>query len=281
MAWFRKRKYAILPVKEKREIKKDLWEKCDGCNRVIYKKILMENLKVCPRCEYHFRLTARERINFTLDEDSFRESNQHIFSVDPLDFRSKQSYREKLKEAKEKTGLPEAIITGEGKISGYPVILAVSDSRFIMGSMGSVVGEKIARAAESALKKRIPFLSISAGGGGARMQEGMFSLMQMAKTSAAVGKLKNAGVLYISLLTDPTMAGVAASYASLGDIIIAEPKALIGFTGPRVIEQTIRQKLPKGFQRSEFLFKHGMIDLVLPRKELKPTLTKLLSIFSE
>ncbi len=280
MAWFRKRKYAILPVKEKREIKKDLWEKCDGCSRVIYKKILMENLKVCPRCEYHFRLTARERISFTLDEGSFRESNEEISSVDPLDFRSKQSYREKLKEAREKTGLPEAVVTGEGKISGHPVILAVSDSHFIMGSMGSVVGEKITRAAESALEKKIPFLSISAGGGGARMQEGMLSLMQMAKTSAAVGKLKNAGVLYISLLTDPTMAGVAASYASLGDIIIAEPKALIGFTGPRVIEQTIRQKLPKGFQRSEFLFKRGMIDLVLPRKELKPTLAKLLPFFS-
>ena len=281
MAWFRKRKYAILPIKEKRDIKKDLWEKCDGCGRVIYKKILIENLRVCPRCEHHFRLTARERINFTLDENSFRESNGNISSVDPLDFKSKQSYREKLKEARERTGLSDAVVTGEGKISGHPIILAVSDSRFIMGSMGSVVGEKITRAAESALEKRIPLLSISAGGGGARMQEGMLSLMQMAKTSAAVGKLKKAGVLYISLLTDPTMAGVAASYASLGDIIIAEPKALIGFTGPRVIEQTIRQKLPKGFQRSEFLFKRGMIDLVLPRKELKPTLTKLLSIFSE
>ena len=280
MAWFRKRKYAILPIKEKRDIKKDLWEKCDGCGRVIYKKILIENLRVCPRCEHHFRLTARERINFTLDENSFQESNENISSVDPLDFKSKQSYREKLKEARERTGLSDAVVTGEGKISGHPIILAVSDSRFIMGSMGSVVGEKITRAAESALEKRIPLLSISAGGGGARMQEGMLSLMQMAKTSAAVGKLKKAGVLYISLLTDPTMAGVAASYASLGDIIIAEPKALIGFTGPRVIEQTIRQKLPKGFQRSEFLFKRGMIDLVLPRKELKPTLVRILSLFS-
>ena len=281
MVWFKKRKYAILPIRERREIDKDLWEKCDSCGKVIYKKILAENLKVCPRCGYHFRLTAPERINLTLDENSLQESNEEISSIDPLDFQSKQPYQEKLKEEREKTGLIEAVITGEGKLSGYPVILAVSDSRFIMGSMGSVVGEKIARAAESAIEKKIPFLAISAGGGGARMHEGMLSLMQMAKTASAIGKLKKAGVLYISLLTDPTMAGVAASYALLGDIILAEPKALIGFTGPRVIEQTIRQKLPKGFQRSEFLFKHGMIDLVLPRKEIKPTLAKLISIFSK
>ncbi|MCK4245074.1 MAG: acetyl-CoA carboxylase carboxyltransferase subunit beta [Candidatus Omnitrophica bacterium] len=281
MAWFKKRKYAVLPIREKREIKKDLWEKCDSCGRVIYKKILTENLKVCPKCEHHFRLTAEERINLILDENSFQESDKEISSADPLDFRSQQPYQEKLKEAREKTGLSEAVIAGEGKLSGCPIILAVSDSHFIMGSMGSVVGEKIARAAESALEKKIPFLSVSAGGGGARMHEGMLSLMQMAKTASAIGKLKRAGVLYISLLTDPTMAGVAASYALLGDIILAEPKALIGFTGPRVIEQTIRQKLPKGFQRSEFLFKHGMIDLVLPRKEIKPTLAKILSIFSK
>ncbi len=280
MVWFKKRKYAVLPIREKREIKKDLWEKCDDCGKVIYKKILIENLKVCPKCEYHFRLTAKERINLTLDENSFQETNKEIFSADPLDFHSQQPYKEKLKEAREKTGLSEAVVTGEGKLSGYPVVLAVSDSRFIMGSMGSVAGEKIARAAESAIAKKIPFLSIAAGGGGARMQEGMFSLMQMAKTASAIGKLKKAGILYISLLTDPTMAGVAASYALLGDIIIAEPGALIGFTGPRVIEQTIRQKLPKGFQRSEFLFKHGMIDLVLPRKEIKPALAKILSLFS-
>lgn len=281
MAWFKRRKYAILPIKERREIKNDLWEKCEDCGKVIYEKSLIENLKVCPKCGYHFRLTAFERINLILDENSFQESDKEISSLDPLDFQSKRSYKEKLRQEQEKTGLLDAIITGEGSISGHPVILAVSDAGFIMGSMGSVVGEKVTRSAESALEKRIPFLSISAGGGGARMYEGMFSLMQMAKTASAIGKLKKAGVLYISLLTDPTMAGVAASYAFLGDIILAEPRALIGFTGPRVIEQTIRQKLPKGFQRSEFLFKHGMIDLVLPRKEIKPTLTKILSIFSQ
>jgi len=281
MGWFkRKRKYAVLPIREGREIKKELWEKCEACGKVIYEKILNENLKVCPKCGYHFRLTAPERINITLDENSFQESNQEISSLDPLNFRSRHSYKEKLKEDREKTGLSEAVITGEGKIAGYPAILAVSDSHFIMGSMGSVVGEKIVRAAESALEKKIPFLSISAGGGGARMYEGMLSLMQMAKTASAIGKLKKAGVLYISLLTDPTMAGVAASYALIGDIILAEPEALIGFTGPRVIEQTIKQKLPKGFQRSEFLYKYGMIDKVLPRKEIKPTLTKILSVFS-
>lgn len=215
------------------------------------------------------------------DKKSFKEFNSNLASVDPLGFNAHKSYKEKLKEDQKKTGLTEAAITGEAKISGHRVIAGLTDANFIMGSMGSVVGEKIARAVEKSIEEKIPFITVSGSGGGARMYEGMFSLMQMAKTSAAIAKLHQAGILYISIMTDPTMGGVSASFASLGDVIIAEPKALIGFAGPRVIEQTIRQKLPDGFQRAEFMLKHGQLDMVVHRKDMVQTLIKILNFFEK
>ncbi|MCM8805002.1 MAG: acetyl-CoA carboxylase, carboxyltransferase subunit beta [Candidatus Omnitrophica bacterium] len=276
---FRKKKYIEISPKEKVEIKKELWLKCDGCGKLIYVKKLLENLKVCPECNYHFRMTGIERINSLVDEGTFVEKWKNLESVDPLNFVGPKTYKEKLEEEKKKTNLKEAIIVGTGKIGGFSVSLSVLDSHFIMGSMGSVVGEKFARIGEFAIENGLPFISISAGGGGARMYEGVISLMQMAKTSAVIGKMKKAGILYISILTDPTMGGVAASFAFLGDIIIAEPKALIGFAGPRVIEQTIKQKLPPGFQTSEFLYEHGLIDMIVERKDLKERIVKILRIF--
>lgn len=278
MVWFRKIKGEESLVK-KVDIPHGLWIKCPDCGDVIFKKRFIENYKVCPKCHYHFRLGARERLEMMLDRGSFVEQDSTLKSLDPLDFKAHKSYKDKIKEDQEKTGLLEAAITGQAKIGGYPLIVAVTDANFIMGSMGSVVGEKIARAAERALQLKQPFLTISGSGGGARMYEGMLSLMQMAKTSAAISRLHQAGLLYISIMTDPTMGGVTASFASLGDIIIAEPKALIGFAGPRVIEQTISQKLPEGFQRAEFMLKHGQVDLVVHRKDLVETLKKILSFF--
>jgi len=274
-----RRKYTPLIPKEKLEIKKDIWIKCENCGKIVYEKKWKENLKICPFCNYYSRLTASERIALLTDHGTFKEYWNDLSSADPLKFVGLKSYEEKLKEDKEKTSLEEALVAGEAQIGGYPIFITILDPHFIMGSMGSVVGEKFTKACEFCLEKKIPLISVSGGGGGARMYEGVISLMQMAKTSAAVGKLKKAGILYISILTDPTMGGVAASFAFQGDIIIAEPKALIGFAGPRVIEQTIRQKLPPGFQQSEFIFQHGMIDLIVERKELKPTLTKILFIF--
>jgi len=258
-----------------------LWTRCRDCGEIIYNKELEENLKVCPKCDYHFRIGARERISFLLDEGSFQEYDRNMSSVDPLKFQGVISYEEKLREEQKKTGLIEAVITGEGYLQGHHLIVAVTDANFIMGSMGSVVGEKITRAIEQAIEKRLPFLSISGSGGGARMYEGMFSLMQMAKTCAAIAKLAEERLFFISLLTDPTMGGVAASYASLGDIIIAEPKALIGFAGPRVIKETIRESLPNGFQRAEFLLKHGLIDMIIPRKDLKERLATIISFLEK
>ncbi|RKY31232.1 MAG: acetyl-CoA carboxylase, carboxyltransferase subunit beta, partial [Candidatus Omnitrophota bacterium] len=220
-----------------------------------------------------------ERIETLIDEGTFKELWSEILPADPLNFVGAKSYKEKLKEEMDKTGMKEAIVVGEGNIGGIPVVISILDSHFLMGSMGSVVGEKFVRAAERAIEKKIPFISVSGGGGGARMYEGAISLMQMAKTASEVGKMEKEMVLYISVLTDPTMGGVAASFAFLGDIIIAEPNALIGFAGPRVIEQTIKQKLPPGFQRSEFLFKHGMLDMIVERKDLKPTIERILKIF--
>jgi acetyl-CoA carboxylase carboxyl transferase subunit beta len=276
---FRRKKYIEIPPKEKVEIKKELWIKCENCGKLIYIKKLQENYKVCPECNFYFRMTAKERIDLIIDEGTFVEKWENLESLDPLNFVGVKSYKEKLKEEMQKTGMKEAIIVGTGKIGGFSVSLSVLDSHFIMGSMGSVVGEKFTRIGEYAIEHKLPFISISAGGGGARMYEGVISLMQMAKTSAVIGKIKKAGILYISILTDPTMGGVAASFAFLGDIIIAEPKALIGFAGPRVIEQTIKQKLPPGFQTSEFLYEHGLIDTIVERKELKETLIKILRIF--
>lgn len=276
---FKRKKYIPLVPKETVEVKKELWVKCEECGKLIYVRKLEENLKVCPECDFHFRMTANERIKMLVDENSFVEKWADMMSEDPLNFVGIKSYKEKLQEELRKTNMKEALIVGTGKINGISVAIGVLDSHFIMGSMGSVVGEKFTRLCEFAVEQGLPLISVSGGGGGARMYEGVISLMQMAKTAAAVGKLKKAGILYLSILTDPTMGGVAASFAFLGDIIIAEPKALIGFTGPRVIEQTIKQKLPQGFQRSEFLYKHGLIDMVVHRSQLKETVTKILRIF--
>lgn len=276
MAIFGKPKYTIVKVARKREIPSGLWTKCEDCSEIIYNKALEENLKVCPKCQYHFSLSAPERIQMLMDEGTFKELDSDLRPSDPLGFKGPKTYKEKLQLDQSATGLPEAAVTGEGKLSGRRVMFGVTDSRFIMGSMGSVVGEKIARAVERAIRAKLPFIIVSGSGGGARMYEGMYSLMQMAKTSAALARMHEARFPFLSILTDPTMAGVMASYASLGDLVLAEPRALIGFTGPRVIEQTIRQRLPEGFQRSEFLLEHGMIDMIVHRKQMKTTLAELL-----
>ncbi|MBM3253162.1 MAG: acetyl-CoA carboxylase carboxyltransferase subunit beta [Candidatus Omnitrophica bacterium] len=280
MALFGKPKYTIVKIVKKRSMPNGLWTRCEECGEIIYNKILEENAKVCPKCNFHFTMGAPERINLLIDKDTFIEFDVDLTSCDPLEFKGQKTYKEKLKQEQEATLLREAVITGEGLLEKHKIVIAVTDSRFMMGSMGSAVGEKITRAIEEAISKRLPLVIVSGSGGGARMYEGMLSLMQMAKTSAAINKLQGLGLLFISVLTNPTMAGVMASFASLGDIIIAEPKALIGFTGPRVIEQTIKHKLPEGFQRSEFLLEHGLIDLIIPRKELKSTISKILKYFS-
>jgi len=275
----RKPKYTIVKVARKRDIPEDLWSKCEECGELVYNKKLDENMRVCPKCSFHFTLGAHERVKLLIDEGAFEEMDAGMESLDPIAFEGPKTYKEKLKQDQEATNLKDAVITGEGKLLGRQVVLGVTDSRFIMGSMGSVVGEKLTRAIERATKIRCPVIIVSGSGGGARMYEGMYSLMQMAKTSAALSRLNRAGGLFISILTNPTMAGIMASFASLGDFIIAEPKALIGFTGPRVIEQTIRQKLPPGFQKSEFLLSHGLIDMIIHRKNMKESLAKLLSYF--
>jgi acetyl-CoA carboxylase carboxyl transferase subunit beta len=274
MAWFKKSKEQRLAKKVR--IPEGLWVKCENCREIIYRKEIERNLKVCPKCNYHFRISARERLDLLIDRDTFVEISSHITSSDPLSFRDTISYKERIKENQKKSGLKEAVLTGEARINGHPVIIAVMDFSFLGGSMGSAVGEKIVRAAETAIEKGYPLITV-ASSGGARMQEGIFSLMQMAKTSAAIARLKESGLLFISILSDPTFGGVTASFAMLGDIIIAEPKSLIGFAGPRVIEQTIKQQLPDNFQRAEFLLAHGMIDMVVDRKDLKETLSKLIS----
>lgn len=278
--WFGKSKYVTVKrndskKKEKREEKDNrLWTKCPECKEIIFNKKLVENLMVCPKCNYHLRLTARDRLHITIDEDSFNEFAVNIQTGDPLEF---PGYEDKLKKAEVKTGLDEAVIVGEATIHGFPVVIGVMDFNFMGGSMGSVVGEKVTRTIERAIEVDKPLIIFSTAGG-ARMQEGMLSLMQMAKTSAAVAKLDKAGNLFISVLTDPTSGGVTASFASLGDIIIAETGALVAFAGPRVIKQTINTKLPGGFQRAEFLLEHGMVDMVIDRKNLKERLTSILKI---
>ena len=264
--------------KSKREIPAGLWTKCESCGQLIYNKALEENLHVCPKCDFHFPLTARQRIALTLDEGSFEEWDADLTPLDPLQFTVPEPYAQKVVEAQRVCGMTDACLTGWGSLDGQAVVLGVTDSRFLMGSMGSVVGEKLTRAIERATEQRLPIAIISGSGGGARMQEGMLSLMQMAKTASSLMKLDAQGGLFISVLTHPTMAGVLASFATLGDLIIAEPKALIGFTGPRVIEQTIRQKLPEGFQRSEFLLEHGLIDGIVHRRDLKGRLAKLIAL---
>lgn len=277
MAFFKKKDKAYKPSKRK-DIPPGLWAKCKKCGKIIFKKTLEENLKVCSNCDFHLTLSSYERINLLLDEGTFEEIDKGIKPEDPLNFKGLTPYKEKLKSEQKKTGLSDAVVTGRGKIYDTEVIIGVTDSNFIMGSMGSVVGEKITKIIELAENQRLPLIIVSGSGGGARMQEGMFSLMQMAKTSAAVSRFQKSGGLYISVLTHPTMAGVMASFASLGDILIAEPGALIGFTGPRVIKQTIHQNLPKGFQRSEFLLEHGLVDMVVHRKELKKTISVILDV---
>ena len=279
MALFGKPKYTIVRLKKK-EIPEGLWTKCEECGEVLFNKNLDENLSVCQKCGYHFSLVASARIALILDKGTFNEYDHSMISVDPLEFKGPKTYKDKLAADQASTGLKDAVITGEGLVDGKKTVIVVTDSRFIMGSMGSVVGEKITRAIETATKNKLPLVIVSGSGGGARMYEGMFSLMQMAKTSAALKYHNKAGLPFISVLTNPTMGGVMASFAGLGDIIIAEPKALIGFAGPRVIEQTIRQKLPPGFQKSEFLLEHGLIDMIIPRKGLKETISKIIDYLS-
>ncbi len=260
---------------EKKEIPDGLWVKCNRCSQITYHKDLEKNLKVCPKCNFHFRINYKERLELLVDQDGFQEIDSNLKTVNILNF---PEYEPRIKKAQKNTELNEGAIIGRALINGIPVSLAIIEFGFMAGSMGSVVGEKITRAIEYATKEKLPFIAVSAGGGGARMQEGIFSLMQMAKTSQALNRLSEAGCLYISLLTDPTMGGVFASFASLGDIIIAEPDALIGFTGPRIIQQTIRQTLPQGFQSSQFVLEHGIVDILVNRKDLKATLTQLLKV---
>jgi acetyl-CoA carboxylase carboxyl transferase subunit beta len=275
MAWFKKTKETR--GEKKGKIPEGLWVKCDSCKEIVYKKEIDKNLKICPKCNYHFRISARERLKLLVDEGSFVEIDQNLVSVDPLHFKDTVSYKDRLRENQSKSGLKEAVISGDALIGGHPVNLVIMDFSFMGGSMGSVVGEKVSRAAERALDKKQPLIAVSSSGG-ARMQEGIFSLMQMAKVSAAIGRLKDNGILYISVLCDPTFGGVTASFATLGDIIIAEPKSLIGFAGPRVIEQTMKQPLPDDFQRADFLLSHGLIDMVVDRKSLKDTIARLFEL---
>ena len=250
------------------------WVKCDNCKEILYKEELHKNLSVCPNCGKHFRLSARRRIKQIADEGTFEEIGKEILTEDPLHF---EGYMKKVETLREKTKIEEAVKCGICEIEGQKVVLGVMDGNFLMGSMGRAVGERITLAIETAIKKKLPLIMFCVSGG-ARMQEGIVSLMQMAKTSSAIARLNEKGLLYISVLTDPTTGGVTASFASLGDIILAEPKALIGFAGPRVIEQTIKQKLPKGFQSSEFLLEHGFIDKIVERKDMKETLGKLVRL---
>ena len=280
VTWFRRKPSG--PEKSDRRkvtVPEGLWIKCNNCSEIIYSKEIDRNLKVCPKCDYHFRITARDRIDLLVDPGTFKEFDSQVHSEDPLQFKDSQKYRDRIKAAVKKTGLTDAVISGTSTLDGIPVVLTVFDFFFMGGSMGSVVGEKITRAVEKAVELKCGIIIISATGG-ARMQEGALSLMQMAKTSAALARLRREGLPFISVLTDPTTGGVTASFAMLGDVNLAEPKALIGFAGPRVIEQTIRQELPEGFQRSEFLLEHGMIDGIVNRKELKKTLVILLRAFT-
>lgn len=264
----------------KKSVPAGLWTKCPSCQHVMFSKTLRENFSVCSKCNFHFILGAWERIELLMDPKTFKEFDADLETLDPLGFKGVRPYLEKLKQDQKKTGLREACLVGEGCILGTRVALGITDSRFIMGSMGSVVGEKITRLIERALEKRLPLVVVSGSGGGARMYEGVLSLMQMAKTSSAIARYQRTQLPYFSVLTNPTMGGVMASFASLGDVILAEPGALLGFAGPRVIEQTIRQKLPPDFQTSEFLLEHGLIDLVVDRKDLKSTLKRLLDYFT-
>jgi acetyl-CoA carboxylase carboxyl transferase subunit beta len=279
MAWF-KRETGELDTSGAKTVRTEgLWVKCEGCRQIIWKKDLEDNLNVCPKCDKHFRIDARTRLAQLLDNNDYETFDGNIASTDPLKFVDLKPYSSRLKQAQQDTGLLDAVINASGKLEGRPVVASVMEYAFIGGSMGAVVGEAITRAVERSADTRTPLIVVSASGG-ARMMEGVISLMQLAKISAALAKLDQAKVPYISLLTDPTTGGVTASFAMLGDLNIAEPGALIGFAGPRVIEQTIRQKLPPGFQRSEFLLQHGMLDAVVPRKQLKPYIARALEFMA-
>jgi acetyl-CoA carboxylase carboxyl transferase subunit beta len=279
LAWFKRESSEIQANEEKRVRTEGLWVKCEGCRQIIWKKELEDNLNVCPKCDYHFRIDSAQRLMLLLDEDSIETQDESLESTDPLNFSDTRPYKARLEKSKAASGLKDAIINATGTMNGKPVIVSAMEYSFIGGSMGAVVGEAITRAVERACKDRKPIIVVSASGG-ARMMEGVVSLMQMAKISAALARLDSAKVPYISVLTDPTTGGVTASYAMLGDLNIAEPGALIGFAGPRVIEQTIRQKLPEGFQTSEFLIKHGMLDAVVHRKDMKSYIARALDFMA-
>ena len=282
MAWFKKSKQPKIAITgdSRTVIPEGLWVKCDSCKEIIYRKEVAARANVCPKCNYHFRISARERLAALFDNGIYEELDAGLVANDPLRFTDTKPYKDRLKQYREKTGMEDALINAAGRMGAFPVLISAMEYSFMGGSMGSVVGEKICRQAERALERRNPFIIICASGG-ARMQEGALSLMQMAKISSMLAQLDDAGLPYISIMTDPTTGGVTASYAMLGDLNIAEPRALIGFAGPRVIEQTIRQKLPEGFQRSEFLLEHGMLDMIVERDDMRDTLITCLRMFMD
>ncbi|HZY09823.1 MAG TPA: acetyl-CoA carboxylase, carboxyltransferase subunit beta [Bacteroidota bacterium] len=280
MAWFRRSKVSIDNTAQRKDIPDGMWTKCDGCGEIIHRKQLEQQFYTCLKCNFHFRIGSKEYISILLDENTFKEMDKKMRSTDPLDFRDTKQYKDRIRETIRKTGLNDAVRTGTGKINSLDVVIGAMDFGFIGGSMGSVVGEKVARAIDRSLKTKFPLVLVSSSGG-ARMMEGALSLMQLAKTSAKLAQLSDAGVPYLSVMADPTTGGVTASYAMLGDINLAEPGALIGFAGPRVIRQTIGKDLPPGFQRAEFQLEHGFVDVVVHRKEMKETVTKLLKLILE
>ena len=277
MSWFRRTKVSVEPDQPRKDAPDGMWTKCEGCGEIIHRKQLEQQFFTCIKCNYHFRIGSREYVDILLDGNSFREMDRKMHSTDPLEFTDTKRYKDRLKETMRRTELNDAVRTGTGKLGGMPVAIGIMDFAFIGGSMVSVVGEKIARATAKALRSKLPLIIVSASGG-ARMMEGALSLMQLAKTSARLAQLSDAGIPFVSVLTDPTTGGVTASYAMLGDVNIAEPVALIGFAGPRVIKQTIGKDLPPGFQRSEFQLEHGFVDVVVHRKDLKETISNLLKM---
>lgn len=279
MAWFQRARSGIKPG-DKKDMPHGLWLKCDGCGEILYRPEMEKAYWTCHKCDYHFSIGSRQYIKLLLDEDSFFEEDAELGPDDPLGFKDSKKYSERILIAQKKTGLSDAIVAGKGAVRSVPVSIAALDFGFMGGSMGSVVGERIYRVTKRAIQDKRPVITVSSSGG-ARMQEGIFSLMQMAKTSAILGKLAEAGLPHVSILTHPTTGGVTASFASLGDVILAEPKALIGFAGPRVIRETINQELPEGFQRSEFLMEHGFLDRIVHRRDMRETLERVLAFFSD
>lgn len=266
--------------RRRRDMPGGLWMRCQACSKMIYRSLVLERCNVCPECNYHFAISSGERIKLICDPESFHLEFDFLRPADPLEFVARRAYSERLSQVQEKTGLTDACVVGRAAIGGHPVVFGVSDSRFLMGSMGSVVGERICRGIELARELGHPFIFVSGSGGGARMDEGVLSLMQMAKTSAALSRLNEAGVLFVSILTNPTMGGAMASFAALGDLVFAEPHALVGFAGPTVIKQTIKAELPEGFQSSEFNLEHGFVDRILDRQDMRETLIRVLNYVS-